>query len=103
MDRLESMNSADPEGFAFTPAPRERRPRKDGSASRLTDWQRFFLTRLEYLLDVQRRTPPTGDEQAALLSRAVYSTYLDCQAQGVGDEALRRIDAASGGAHPSTN
>ena len=103
MEQLERMNSADPEGFAFNPAPPNRPARKGGSAGRMTEWQRFFLTRLEYLLDVQRRTPPAEDSQASLLSKAVYSTYLDCQTQGVGGEALQRIAAASGSSQPSAN
>ena len=102
MEQLESMNSVDPEGFAFTPAPGERGARKRGSTSKLTDWQRFFLTRLEYLLEVQRQNPPAEADHVSLVSKAVYSTYLDCQTQGVGDEALQRI-AASGPAQPSAN
>ncbi|HEY8692302.1 MAG TPA: hypothetical protein VIR57_06125 [Chloroflexota bacterium] len=102
MERLESMNSVDPEGLAFSPAPSERGARKRGSTSKLTDWQRFFLMRLEYLLDVQRGNPPAEADQASLMSKAVYSTFLDCQTQGVGDEALQRI-AASSSAQPSAN
>lgn len=102
MEQLESMNSVDPEGFAFSSVPEERGARKRSSTSKLTDWQRFFLTRLEYLLDVQRRNPPAEADQASLVSKAVYSTYLDCQTQGVGGEALQRI-SAGGPAQPSAN
>ena len=102
MERLESMNSVDPEGAAFSPVPQEGGSRRRSSSAKLTDWQRFFLARLDYLLDVQRRNPPAEADQASLLSRAVYSTYLDCQTQGVGDEAQQRI-SATGTAEPSAN
>jgi hypothetical protein len=102
MERLESMNTVDPEGAAFSPAPHERAPRRRSDSAKLTDWQRFFLTRLDYLLDVQHRNPPAEADQASLLSKAVYSTYLDCQTQGVGGEALQRI-SAGGPAEPSAN
>ncbi|HEX6511633.1 MAG TPA: hypothetical protein VF157_04995 [Chloroflexota bacterium] len=101
MERLDSVNSVEQEGSAFTPAPRGRAPRKQPSASKLTEWQRFFLSRLDYML--QQRQPADQDAgQATLLSKAIYSTYLDCQSQGIGDEALQRI-SASGSNAPSAN
>ena len=102
MEQLERMNTVDPEGFAFS-APGDRpRGKRPSTGKLLTDWQRFFLERLDYLLGAQRGNPPAEAAQASLLSKAVYSTYLDCQSQGVGDEAQQRI-AASGSAAPSAN
>jgi hypothetical protein len=102
MEQVERMNSVESDGFAFTPAPGERGASKRASTRKLTDWQRFFLTRLDYLLDMQRSNPPADAEKATLVSKAVYSTYLDCQTQGVGDQALERI-AVTGPAQPSAN
>jgi hypothetical protein len=85
---------------ASEPALASARKRKSGP--KLTEWQSFFLDRLDYQLAAQREQRASGEDQATLLSKAVYSTYLDCQAQGVGDEALQRITASSG-ATPSAN
>ncbi|HLY65749.1 MAG TPA: hypothetical protein VKU60_09470 [Chloroflexota bacterium] len=102
MERPNSMKSVEPEGTSFTPAPQPARAPKRSSHSKLTEWQRFFLTRLDYLLSVQRSGQEAEAALAQLLSKAVYSTYLDCQTQGVGDEALQRITAGSAST-PSAN
>ncbi len=78
-------------------------PRKPAEASRLTEWQRFFLTRLDYLLELQRENRAEDAAGASLVSKSVYSTYLDCQAQGVGEEALQRIGASGTSGAPSAN
>ncbi|MGH2365197.1 MAG: hypothetical protein ACRDGF_04700 [Chloroflexota bacterium] len=63
-------------------------------SSELSDWQRFFLERLNVVLNRQAaasRDETTTDEQRKLLSKTVYSTLLDCQQQGVTELALKRI------------
>ena len=50
--------------------------------------QRFFLARLEHLVAL-RRTPELFSESwhLPLINRAVYSTYRDCVALGLAEEA----------------
>ncbi|HLG50045.1 MAG TPA: hypothetical protein VKY56_00205, partial [Chloroflexota bacterium] len=50
--------------------------------------QRFFLARLERLLAL-RRNPEVFTEpwHASLVNRAIYSTYRDCVALGLAEEA----------------
>ena len=52
--------------------------------------QLFFLTRLSWLIRQRRElinTLDPSDWRAKLLNKALYSTFLDCQEEGVGDEA----------------
>ncbi|MBM2811273.1 MAG: hypothetical protein HW416_2032 [Chloroflexi bacterium] len=52
--------------------------------------QLFFLTRLSWLIRQRRELINTLDEtdgRQKLLNKALYSTFLDCQEEGVGDEA----------------
>src|SRR5690242_6826545 len=100
MEGPNSTNSVEHESSPFTPAAPAPRGRKRPEAGKLTEWQGFFLERLEHLLGAQRENRAAGEAQSSLLSKAVYSTYLDCQEQGVGDEALQRITDA-GSATPS--
>ncbi|MBV8084949.1 MAG: hypothetical protein JO247_09045 [Chloroflexi bacterium] len=103
MDQANPPNTGQIESPALPPATPVRRQRAKGPSERqLSDWQRFFLDRLGYLLQEQRSDREATEAQKLLLSRAVYSTYLDCQAQNVGDEALKLITAASA-AKPSAN
>jgi hypothetical protein len=56
--------------------------------------QLFFLTRLSWLVKQRRETANTLDSthwQSKLLNKALYSTYLDCVEEGVGDEAKRLL------------
>lgn len=48
--------------------------------------QRFFLFRLERLLHLSQ-DPTLVGWQRDLVKRAIYSTYLDCLAVGMADEA----------------
>jgi hypothetical protein len=91
-----------PEGAAFTTKPKEQAT-PPASISRLTEWQRFFLERLDYMLELQRENRAPDEASGTLLSKSVYSTYLDCQAQGVGEEALQRLGASGATGAPSTN
>jgi hypothetical protein len=100
MERPNSSNSVESEGPSVNEAPAVR-PVKRQSTSKLSEWQRFFLDRLDHLLAVQRESRGLDQARSTLLSKAVYSTYLDCQAQGVGDEALQRVAGSSGA--PSDN
>jgi hypothetical protein len=102
MERSNSMNPVEQEGSAFVQATSVSAPRKRRTGSKLTEWQSFFLERLEYLLGVQHDNRAADEAQNSLVSKAVYSTYLDCQSQGVGDEALKRITASTAGT-PSAN
>jgi len=95
------MNSVEPEGFSLHEAPEAASHPKRRSTSKLTEWQRFFLERLDSLLARQRENSAPDEASNTLLSKAVYSTYLDCQTQGVGDEALQHIAGNSGA--PSAN
>ena len=104
MERVNSTNSVESEGTTFTPGilPVGVRPAKRGSASKLGEWQSFFLGRLEFLLNRQHEGGEIDPAMAALLSKAVYSTYLDCQAQGVGERAAEVL-AVHAGSRPSAN
>ena len=74
-------------------------------SAKLTDWQQFFLDRLDTLLQHQfelQQQPEATEEQQQLLSRAIYSTFLDCQSEGVTELALQKL-AARGSHGPSAN
>ena len=99
------MNSTDIEPTVPEVQKPEVPARKRQKAGQLTEWQRFFLARLDTLLERQREAlsqPGGNPEEQSMLSRSIYSTYLDCQSEGVVAEALRRI-AASSPSKPSAN
>lgn len=80
-----SASSNTNDRFSF----RDRFGRRDWiDPTRYNVVQRFFLGRLETLV-AARRLPETGLErwQSRLLNHAIYSTYCDCVALGIGDEA----------------
>ena len=59
-----------------------------------TPTQLFFLTRLTWLVRQRRETINTLDSsswQSKLLNKSLYSTYMDCVQEGVGDEAKRLL------------
>lgn len=61
-----------------------------GGLRSYTPTQLFFLTRLSWLVRQRRELNNTLDEsdwRRKLLDKALYSTYLDCASEGVGDEA----------------
>jgi hypothetical protein len=105
MERSNGMQSVEPEGSAMTPAEREisPAPRKHAAGRKLTEWQQFFLERLDHLIELQRQSAARDEASRSLLSKAVYSTYLDCQSQGVGEEALQRIGSGGTSGAPSAN
>ncbi|MBI4212929.1 MAG: hypothetical protein HY534_01350 [Chloroflexi bacterium] len=52
--------------------------------------QLFFLTRLSWLIRQRRElinTLDVSDYRAKLLNKALYSSFLDCVEEGVGDDA----------------
>ena len=52
--------------------------------------QEHFLARLGQLVEQREQQLKTGSsdkEALRLLSRALYSTYMDCVSAGIGDEA----------------
>ena len=57
-------------------------------------WQLHFLMRLNRLLRLQRQfgsMPHTEKYLIEILNKAMYSTYMDCQALDVGDKAREMI------------
>jgi len=55
-----------------------------------TPTQLFFLTRLSWLIRQRRELTNTLDAtdwRTKLLNKALYSTFLDCVEEGIGDEA----------------
>lgn len=65
-------------------------PVQAGGLRSYTPTQLFFLTRLSWLIRQRRElinTLDPNDYRAKLLNKALYSTYLDCVEEGVGDEA----------------
>ncbi|MEA2640683.1 MAG: hypothetical protein QOF51_2077 [Chloroflexota bacterium] len=61
-----------------------------GGLRSFTPTQLFFLTRLSWLIRQRRELVNTLDEtdwRLKLLNKALYSTFLDCVEEGVGDEA----------------
>lgn len=76
------------------------------SAVAVTPLQQYFLIRLEQLVAKreQQLRVDTKDKQALrLLARALYATYMDCVANGVGDQAASLLDKAQhkGAAEPT--
>jgi hypothetical protein len=65
-------------------------PVQTGGLRSYTPIQLFLLTRLASLVRQRREfinMLDAGDWKRRLLDKALYSTYLDCVEQGVGDEA----------------
>jgi hypothetical protein len=65
-------------------------PAQSGGLRSYTPTQLFFLTRLSWLVRQRRElinTLDSGDWHRKLLDKALYSTFLDCMEEGVGDEA----------------
>lgn len=65
-------------------------PVQTGGLRSYAPTQLFFLTRLSWLIRQRRElinTLDPNDYRAKLLNKALYSTFLDCVEEGVGDEA----------------
>ena len=65
-------------------------PVQSGGLRSYTPTQLFFLTRLSWLVRQRRElvnTLDSADWHRKLLDKALYSTFLDCSEEGVGDEA----------------
>lgn len=61
-----------------------------GGLRSYTPTQLFFMTRLSWLMRQRRELLNTldgADWRRRLLDKALYSTFLDCTEEGVGDEA----------------
>ena len=59
--------------------------------------QEHFLARVERLVrqrEEQLESDPSDKQSLRLLSRALYSTYLDCVSVGVGDKANAFLENA---------
>ena len=55
----------------------------------------FFLTRLSkllHLLDEWKPRVTASDWHLRLIHKAIYSTYCDCKAAGIQDDAQRLVD-----------
>ena len=66
--------------------------------------QRFFLARLERLITL-RRSPEEFTEHwhSALVNRAIYSTYRDCIALGLAEEARAVLHGEERAPHSSAS
>jgi hypothetical protein len=65
-------------------------PVQSGGLRSYSPTQLFFLTRLSWLIRQRRElinTLDADDWRLRLLNKALYSTFLDCEDEGVGDEA----------------
>ncbi|MDE3075749.1 MAG: hypothetical protein KGJ86_09990 [Chloroflexota bacterium] len=104
VEEWEQMQTTDSEKKAYGAEGSRVRPSKRDT-SHFNEWQQFFLDRLETLLARQYQLTQKSDftdEQRKLVSKAVYSTFLDCQAQGIGDVALQQL-SSQGSRGPSSN
>lgn len=82
-----------PGGDPLKPADTARQgyQRDLGDSHRYTEWQRFFLNRLEALLRLQAQAAGSDEMGSRLIRKAIYSTLGDCTALGVGDEAAAMV------------
>ena len=65
-------------------------PVQAGGLRSYTPTQLFFLTRLSWLVRQRRELINTLDQtdwRRRLLDKALYSTFMDCTEEGIGDEA----------------
>ena len=65
-------------------------PVQAGGLRSYTPTQLFFMTRLSWLIRQRRElmnTLDATDWRRKLLDKALYSTFMDCNREGVGDEA----------------
>ena len=65
-------------------------PVRTGGLRPYSPTQLFFLTRVSWLVRQRRElinTLDPSDYRTKLLNKALYSTFLDCVEEGVGDEA----------------
>lgn len=77
------------------PTPETTATAEPRSMTEYTDKQRFFLHRLNRLLDLSRRvhTGPAKDWERELVKKAIFSTFNDCIAQNLETEALDAMQA----------
>ena len=70
----------------------------------MTQLQEHFLGRLDWLVQKkteQMRQDPADKMALRLIARALYSTYMDLVANGLGDLAAERLEKAQASlAHP---
>jgi len=73
-------------------------------SSRYSVVQRFFLIRLERMVEL-RRSPEARTEtwQSTLIDRAIYSTFRDCVALGLADEARTVLRGEERAPHSSAS
>ncbi|MCL5947102.1 MAG: hypothetical protein M1298_03665 [Chloroflexi bacterium] len=89
----------------------DRSLRRSGSSTdRYSPPQLFFLLRLSRLLRLKRQysaMPHTEKYLLEMINKAMYSTFLDCCALEVGDDARELVERNSSqdpaSAHDSTN
>ena len=65
-------------------------PVQTGALRSYSPTQLFFLTRMASLVKQRRElinTLDSSDYRAKLLNKALYSTFLDCEEEGIGSEA----------------
>ncbi|HUX88877.1 MAG TPA: hypothetical protein VMW65_17870 [Chloroflexota bacterium] len=73
-------------------------------SSRYSIVQRFFLTRLERMVALRRSPEPrTENWQTTLIDRAIYSSFRDCVALGLADEARTVLRGEERAPHSSAS
>ena len=66
-------------------------------------WQLFFLDRMQRLIELEQELVPANHPsfEIVALRQAVFSTLLDCDKLGVGDEARMMLGKLRAGADES--
>lgn len=65
---------------------------RQGAVKTYDRWQLFYLDRLHRLVALSQNPESALDEEdSRILRRAVFSTLLDCELAGVGEEAKKII------------
>lgn len=65
--------------------------RRQGEIKTYDRWQLFYLDRLHRLFELNRDEGALDEDEVRILRRAIFSTLLDCELVGVGEEAKKTI------------
>jgi hypothetical protein len=94
------MKERDFERLSEAPTPNEDR-KQVSDVKTYNRSQLFFLDRLDRMYTQEEQAGPDADEfQMKALRRAIFSTLLECEELGVGEEA-RSMTAARRGRQPA--
>lgn len=88
------MNQSDTERKQSVQA---KEGRQQGLVRTYSKWQLFFLDRMQRMAEVNRETENGAfeDFEVKILKRAMFSTLLDCDEAGVGEEARGLISTSA--------